>query len=180
MRVLRYPNVFAIAALILAALVMILEFSYLRPLTGGLVGLDLRMDGFKPAEAINYVMMLGPRGRETLLVWHYLTLDLFLPAAIALALAGYTFHLLQHFSPFSQWSDRKLGIASLIWVLPYLLADYGQNILISGVLANPIGLSHSAIRAASVLGILKFIFLFIGIAFLGVLSSIRKIRKRGR
>jgi hypothetical protein len=170
MRALRHPNVFAIAALPLLAVMMALEFLYLRPLTGGQASLDWRFDGFRPLEALSWMTALGPRGRETLLVWHYLSADLFFPILVGLALAGYTYYAARRIEPFRRLDDLILRRLCLLWIMPYLLADYGQNVMVAIMLADPVAVSHSLMRTASVFIILKYAFFTIGILVLAALA----------
>jgi hypothetical protein len=169
MRLLRNPVVLAVAAIPVALVLLALEFLYLRPLTGGQPSLDWRFDGFRPLEALSWLTALGPRGREAALVWHYLTADLLFPFLVGTALAGFTYLAARRTPRLARLPDPTLRRLCVLWVLPYLLADYGENAHNAVMLVDPVGVSHSLIRTASVLVILKHIFFAVGVLTLATL-----------
>ncbi|HEV7415242.1 hypothetical protein [Tianweitania sediminis] len=181
MRLLRNPIVLAVAAVPVALIMLALEFLYLRPLTNGQSSLDWRFDGFKPMEALSWLTALGPRGREALLVWHYLTADLVFPFLVGFALAGFTFYAAREVPRLRQLGEDRLQLLCILWIVPYLLADYGSNGLISAMLIDPVGVSHSLIRTASVFVILKHLFFGIGLVMLaGLVWFGRRARSSDR
>lgn len=173
MRFLRNPTVLTVAAIPVALVMLALEFLYMRPLTNG-ASLDWRFEGFRPVEALSWLTALGPRGRETVLVWHYLTADLLFPFLVGFALAGFTYFAARRAPWFRDLSDLRLRQLCVLWVLPYLIADYGQNFMIATMLIDPVGASHSLIRTASVFVILKHIFFAIGLINLAVLALLAR------
>lgn len=170
MQAIRHPVLLTILAVPVGLVIAALEFFYLRPLTGGQPSLDWRFDGFRAVEAVSWLTALGPRGRETILVWHYLTADLVFPALIGLALAGYTYYAARRITFFRDLGDLQLRRFCLLWVAPYLIADYGQNVMVSIMLADPVGTSYSLIRTASVFIILKHAFFGVGLLVLAALG----------
>lgn len=174
MRFLRHPVVLTVAAIPVALVMLALEFLYLRPLTGGQASLDWRFDGFKPMEALSWLTALGPRGREAVLVWHYLTADLLFPVLVGFALGGFTYYAARRLPFFRRFADATLRKLCVLWILPYLFVDYGENIMISAMLIDPVGASHSMMRTASVFVILKHIFFGIGLIAIAVLSVLAR------
>ena len=172
MRFLRNPTVFVVMAIPVGLAMLALEFLYLRPLTGGQSSLDWRFDGFKPMEALSWLTALGPRGRETALVWHYLTADLLFPYLIGSALGGFTYHAARRLDMFRNLGEARLLRLCFVWILPYLIADYGENIMIATMLVDPVGASHSLIRTASVFTILKHVFFAIGLCMIAILIGL--------
>jgi hypothetical protein len=169
-RFLRHPVVLTVAAIPVALVMLAFEFLYLRPLTSGQASLSWRFDGFKPMEALSWLTALGPRGREAVLVWHYLTADLLFPFLVGFALAGFTYYAARRVLFFRRFNDATLRRLCVIWILPYLIVDYGENILISAMLVDPVGVSHSLIRTASAFVILKHVFFGIGLIVLALLG----------
>ncbi|GHD05672.1 hypothetical protein ACFOEZ_01925 [Tianweitania populi] len=174
MRFLRNPGVLTVAAIPVALVMLAFEFLYLRPLTGGQASLDWRFDGFKPMEALSWLTALGPRGREAVLVWHYLTADLLFPVLVGFALGGFTYYAARRVSFFRRLADSTLRKLCVLWILPYLIVDYGENIMISAMLVDPVGVSHSLIRTASVFVILKHVFFGIGLIVIAALSVLAR------
>ena len=169
MRFLRHPGVLTVAAIPVALVMLALEFLYLRPLTGGQASLDWRYDGFRPMEALSWLTALGPRGREAVLVWHYLTADLLFPFLVGFALGGFTYYAARQLPFFRRFTDATLRKLCVLWIMPYLIADYGENIMISAMLIDPVGVSHSLMRTASAFVILKHIFFGIGLIAIAAL-----------
>lgn len=174
MRFLRNPGVLTVAAIPVALVMLAFEFLYLRPLTGGQASLDWRFDGFKPMEALSWLTALGPRGREAVLVWHYLTADLIFPFLVGFALAGFTYYTVRRVPFFRRFSDATLRRLCVLWILPYLIVDCGENIMISAMLVDPVGVSHSLMRTASAFVILKHIFFGIGLIVIAVLTFVAR------
>ena len=179
MRFLRNPGVLTVAAIPVALVMLALEFLYLRPLTGGQASLDWRFDGFKPLEALSWLTALGPRGREAVLVWHYLTADLLFPVLVGFALGGFTYYAARRIPMLRRLNDATLRKLCVLWILPYLIADYGENIMISAMLVDPVGVSHSLIRTASVFVILKHVFFGIGLIVITALTILARRAANG-
>jgi len=172
--------VLTVAAIPVALVMLAFEFLYLRPLTGGLASLDWRYDGFKPMEALSWLTALGPRGRESVLVWHYLTADLLFPFLVGFALSGFTYYTARGVPFFQRFNDATLRKLCLVWVLPYLCMDYGENVMIAAMLIDPVGVSHSLIRTASVFVILKHVFFGIGLIALASLALLGRRAARAK
>lgn len=170
MRLLRNPIVLTVAAIPVGLVMLALEFLYLRPMTGGQASLDWRLEGFKPMEALSWLTALGPRGRETLLVWHYLTADLLFPLLVGFALGGFTYYAARELPRLRQFGDLQLRRLCVAWIMPFLIADYGSNAMIATMLIDPVGVSHSLIRTASVFVILKHAFFAVGLLVLALLA----------
>lgn len=164
MRILRHPQILLALTGLVYMVMVVLEHFYFRRLSGGLPSLDSRVAGFSTESAFTWVTALGPAGSQAVLVWHYLTLDLVFPALFGLTLASLTLAASRNIAFFSGYSQRVRNAAALIWVSPYVLADYCQNLLIGMLLADPVGTRHSLVEAASVLVVLKFVFGGIGVA----------------
>lgn len=158
MRILRHSAALcAIAALLFAAM-SLLEFFYFRSLTGGIAGLDMRVAGFTPEQAMEWLTALGAPGREAVLFWHYLTLDLVLPAVIALALASLVLAAGKRLPGFARLGETAQTAFAMALVLPYLLADYSQNFLVARMLADPLTARPASMALASGLVVAKFVF----------------------
>lgn len=137
-------------------LMTLLEQFYFQPLAGGLPSLDVRLLGFSREEGMEWLTALGPGGSETILVWHYLTFDLVFPALLSVALASVILRVGSRMPRFAALSDRgKLALLGAV-VLPYMVADYAQNIAVARILSNPLNADPASLSLASGLIVAKF------------------------
>jgi len=175
MRILRQPAALAIlAAGNFAAMLAINSFLF-RPLAHGLQTLDPRPLGFSQEEASAWLTALGAPGRETVLVWHYLTFDLVFPALFTLAVASAILWVGRQLPGFRPMPMRTQELVALAVPLPYALADYGQNLLVMRMLAAPTEAGHLLVSVASALVMAKFVF---GAIALGVLAALFMASRR--
>jgi hypothetical protein len=162
------------AALFLVMIV--LEFFYFQRLSGGLFSLDIRLMGFSSDDAVAWLTALGEPGREAVLVWQYSSFDLFFPAVFGLALVGLFLHAASRSALLASRSKRAHLAAGVLVVLPYVVANYAQNILIARMLSDPSAASIWLTSLASKLVMAKFL---LAVAAIAVVASI-SLRRGGR
>jgi hypothetical protein len=162
------------AALFLVMIV--LEFFYFQRLSGGLFSLDIRLMGFSSDDAVAWLTALGEPGREAVLVWQYSSFDLFFPAVFGLALVGLFLHAASRSALLASRSKRAHLAAGVLVVLPYVVANYAQNILIARMLTDPSAASIWLTSLASKLVMAKFL---LAVAAIAVVASI-SLRRGGR
>jgi hypothetical protein len=153
-------------------LMLLLEHLYFRRLSGGLPSLDTRLAGFSTDSAYAWLTALGPAGSQAVLVWHYMTLDLVFPALFGLTLASLTLAASRNVPFLATYSLQARSMASLVWVTPYVTADYAGNILVARFLSDPTGTRPEIIDIASILVVLKFVFAAIGIIVIVAMTLI--------
>jgi hypothetical protein len=134
----------------------LLEFFYFRQLSGGLASLDMRVFGFTPDEGMAWLTALGRRGSEIVIVWHYLTFDLVFPALFSLTLIALLLWAGQRLPRFAALSNAAQAGFALILVLPFTLADYGQNIAVVRLLSDFLYANPDSLGFASTLIVTKF------------------------
>jgi hypothetical protein len=133
-----------------------LEFLYFQRLSGGLPSLDIRAFGFTPDEGMAWMTALGRAGGETIIVWHYLTFDLLFPALFSLTLMSLILAAGEKLPGFAALSARGKALAALFLVLPYTLADYGQNLAVVRLLSDFLSANPDSLSLASALIVTKF------------------------
>ncbi|MBB6407743.1 hypothetical protein [Mesorhizobium sangaii] len=139
----------------------VLEFFYFRQLSGGLASLDMRFLGFTPDEGMAWLTALGRRGGEIILVWHYLTFDLLFPALLSVTLVSLILATGRRLTNFRVLPGQLQSIFALILVLPYMLADYAQNIAVASLLSDFLSANPDSLSLASALIVTKFALLAI-------------------
>jgi hypothetical protein len=147
----------------------VLEFFYFQRLSGGLASLDIRLMGFSSDDAVAWLTALGEPGREAVLVWQYSSFDLFFPAVFGLALVGVFLHVASRSAPLSLRSKRTQLIAGVLLVLPFVVADYAQNVLIARMLSDPATASVWLTSLASKLVMAKFL---LAVAAMAVVAGV--------
>jgi hypothetical protein len=157
----------------------VLEFFYFRRLSGGLASLDIRLMGFSSDDAVAWLTALGEPGREAVLVWQYSSFDLFFPAVFGLALVGIFLHVASRSTAPSLRSKRTQLATGVVIVLPYVLADYAQNILIARMLSDPSAASIWLTSLASDLVTAKFLLALAALAVIAVVFLRGRARSRG-
>ena len=162
---------FAAAAVFVA--MTVLEFFYFRRIGDGVLSLDLRFSGFSPEDAMSWLNALGPRGRQSVIVWHYLTFDLVFPALFALALASIILALGRYSARFPQERRQAYAVAAAL-AAPAALADYAQNIAVARLLIDTLNARPDSIAVASALVVAKFV------AYLPPLATIALLWLSGR
>lgn len=169
---LRHRRALCFSALACFLAMMALEFGYFRWLGKGAT-LDMRMLGFTPDQGMGWINALGREGGDTLLIWHYFSLDLLFPILLAAALASLILTAGRKVPAFSRLSQQAQTWLAIALVVPYALADYAQNIAISRLLANPLSANPASLSLASDLVQLKFLLgalpflVLIGLRFAG-------------
>lgn len=156
MRLARHAVALCVASGAVFIMMTALEFLYFRRLSGGLPSLDLRVAGFTPEEGMAWMTALGRRGSEIILVWHYLTFDLLFPALFSLALVSVILATGRRLPRFRGLSREAQSIFALVVVLPYTLADYGQNIAVARLLSDFLSANPDSLSFASALIVTKF------------------------
>lgn len=126
-----------------------LEFLYFRGLSGGLLSLDLHVFGFTPDEGMAWLTALGRRGSEIIIVWHYLTFDLLFPALFSVTLVSLLLETGRHLPGFAALSSRGQALLALGLVLPYMLAEYAQNIAVIRLLSDFLNANPDSLALAS-------------------------------
>lgn len=164
-------------SVILFAVMIALEYAYYQRLSGGLPSLDIRLTGFSPEEAVAWLTALGDRGRETLLVWQYSCLDLIFPAIFGLALAGLVLHAGRRWSYFAERSEGMQLAFALLVALPYVAANYAQNVFLIRMLADP---SAASIRMVSITAELVELKVVLAVAAMLVVAALFMLRGGSR
>ncbi|WP_292186489.1 hypothetical protein [Mesorhizobium sp.] len=145
-----------------------MEFLYFRQLSGGLPSLDLRFTGFTPDEGMAWLTALGRRGSEIILVWHYLTFDLLFPALLSLTLVSLILATGRRLKTFRALSAQFQSLFAFVLVLPYMLADYAQNIAVARLLSDFLSANPDSLSFASALIVIKFALLTIPVIVIAV------------
>lgn len=169
------------AALCLASVVVFLamttlEFLYFERLSGGLLSLDMRLTGFTPDDAMAWLMALGRRGSEIIIVWHYLTFDLLFPALFSATLVSLILWTGHHLPRFTALSKRGQAMLALGLVLPYTLVDYVQNIVVIRLLLDFLNASPDSLAFASALIVTRFALVVIPLAVIATFYLARRRR----
>jgi hypothetical protein len=138
-----------------------MEFLYFRQVSGGLPSLDMRFTGFTPDEGMAWLTALGRRGSEIILVWHYLTFDLLFPALLSLTLVSLILATGRRLKNFRAQPAQLQSLFALVLVLPYMLADYAQNIAVARLLSDFQSANPDSLSLASALIVTKFALLAI-------------------
>ena len=154
-----------VASAALFLVMIVLEFFYFQRLSGGLPSLDIRLMGFSSDDAVAWLTALGEPGREALLVWQYSSFDLFFPAVFGLALGGLFLHAASRSTLLASRSKRVHLVFGILVVLPYVVANYAQSILIARMLSDPSVASVWMTSLASKLVMAKFM---LGVAAMAV------------
>jgi len=162
------------AALFLVMIV--LEFFYFQRLSGGLASLGIRLTGFSSDDAVAWLTALGEPGREAVLVWQYSSFDLFFPAVFGLALLGIFLNVASRSPAPVLRSKRVQCAAGALIVMPYVLANYAQNVFIVRMLSDPSAASIWLTSATSTLVMAKFV---LAVAAMAVIALVF-LRGRGR
>jgi len=147
-----------------------LEFFYFRQLSGGLPSLDVRYFGFTPDEGMAWLTALGRRGSEIILVWHYLTFDLLFPALLSVTLVSLILATGRRLTTFRVLPAQVQSIFALVLVLPYMIADYAQNIAVARLLSDFLYANPDSLSFASTLIVTKFALLAIPVIVIAVLA----------
>ena len=165
----------AVSAMLFVVMVA-LEFFYFQRLSGGLASLDIRLTGFSSDDAVAWLTALGEPGREAVLVWQYSSFDLFFPAVFGLALLGVFLNVASRSSAPALRSRRAQLAAGLLIVLPYVVANYAQNVYIVRMLSDPSAASVWLTSVASILVTAKFV---LALAAMAVIVAVFR-RRQGR
>jgi hypothetical protein len=157
----------AVSAMLFVVMVA-LEFFYFQRLSGGLASLDIRLTGFSSDDAVAWLTALGEPGREAVLVWQYSSFDLFFPAIFGLALLGLFLNAASRSAIPVLRSKRAQIIAGILIVVPYVLANYAQNVFIVRMLSDPSAASIWLTSVASILVMAKFVLALAAMAVIAV------------
>lgn len=157
--------------LIMAAL----ELFYFERLSGGQVSLDLRLFGFTPDEGMAWLTALGRRGSEIIIVWHYLTFDLVFPALLSVTLVSVILALGNRLPRFARMPEGKRVLLALGLVVPYALADYGENIAVVRLLSDFLYANPDSLFFASGLIVAKFALLLLPLGVIAALYTTGRI-----
>lgn len=152
----RHAAALSLASAIVFAAMTALEFLYFRRLSGGLASLDIRAFGFTPDEGMAWLTALGRAGSENIIVWHYLTFDLLFPALFSLTLISLVMRTGHRLPRFAALSEQGQALLALVLVLPYTLADYGQNFAVVRLLSDFLSANPDSLALASALIVTKF------------------------
>jgi hypothetical protein len=163
-----------VVSAVLFLAMIVLEFFCFQRLSGGLASLDIRLLGFSSDDAVAWLTALGEPGREAVLVWQYSSFDLFFPAIFGLALLGLFLHAASRSAMFSLRSKRTQLATGILIVLPYVVADYAQNILIARMLSDPSAASIWLTSLASEFVMAKFLLA------LAAMAAVAAVFLRGR
>jgi hypothetical protein len=152
-----------------------LELFYFERLSDGQASLDLRVFGFTPDDGMAWLTALGRRGSEIIIVWHYLTFDLLFPALFSATLVSAILALGNRLPRFAALPDGTRALLALGLVLPYTLADYGENIAVVRLLSDFLYANPDSLFFASALIVAKFVFLLVPLVIVaGLYSAGRK------
>lgn len=164
------------ASVVLLVVMIVLEFFYFQRLSGGLSSLGMRLSGFSSDDAVAWLTALGEPGREAVLVWQYSSFDLFFPAIFGLALLGLFLNAASRSAMPALRSKRMQIVAGILVVVPYVLANYAQNVFIVRMLSDPSAASIWLTSVASMLVMAKFVLALAAIAVIAVVFR----QNRGR
>ena len=154
----RHAAALSLASAVVFAAMTALEFLYFRRLSGGLPSLDIRAFGFTPDEGMAWLTALGRAGSETIIVWHYLTFDLLFPALLSLTMISLVMVAGRRLPGFASLSERGQALVSVALVLPYMVADYGENLAVVRLLSDFLYANPDSLAFASALIVTKFAF----------------------
>ncbi len=151
-----------LTVLCLAAMI-VFEFVYLSPISGGLTSPDYRLTGYTYEEFATWLDYIGPNGAELYLAWMPHGLDRFFPL-----LAGASIALLVHATAnqFPRYKSRSSILKILLpaaLALPYVIFDYFENTVIADAVVAQGNAGPNLIAFASSLTVLKFAFLAIAL-----------------
>lgn len=152
----RHAGALLLSSAAVFAAMTALEFLYFQRLSGGLASLDIRAFGFTPDEGMAWMTALGRGGSETIIVWHYLTFDLLFPALLSLTMVSLLMATGRRLPGFASLSQRGQALVSIGLVLPYTLADYGQNLAVVRLLSDFLSANPDSLALASALIVTKF------------------------
>ncbi|AMS42993.1 hypothetical protein N7E70_020135 [Aminobacter sp. NyZ550] len=177
LRLRRHAAALCVATAAVFAAMTMLEFLYFRSLSGGLPSLDLRFLGFSEAEGFAWIAAMGRPGAEIILVWHYLTFDLIFPALLSATLVSLMLKSGERLKRFSSLSETMRSVTALTLVLPYMISDYAQNIVVARILSDPASAGSRSMSLASALVVTKFAFLAVPVV---VIAAFALAAKRNR
>ncbi len=105
----------------------------------------------------------GPSGRggEIILVWHYLTFDLLFPALLSVTLASLILATGRRLPGFRALPAQAQALVAVVLVLPYMIADYSENIMVARLLSDFQAANPDSLSFASALIVTKFALLAI-------------------
>jgi hypothetical protein len=149
-------------------LVMIVLDFYFQRLSGGLASLGICLTGFSSDDAVAWLTALGEPGREAVLVWQYSSFDLFFPAIFGLALLGLFLNAASRSAIPVLRSKRTQIMVGILIVVPYVLANYAQNVFIVRMLSDPSAASIWLTSVASILVMAKFVLALAAMAVIAV------------
>ncbi|MER9372767.1 hypothetical protein [Mesorhizobium sp. M0491] len=156
LRLSRHAGALCFLSVVVFIAMTALEFFYFRQLSGGLPSLDMRILGFTPDEGMAWLTALGRRGGEIILVWHYLTFDLLLPALLSVTLVSLILATGRRLKAFRVLPAQLQSIFALVLVLPYTLAHYVQNFAVARLLSDFLSANPDSLSFASALTVTKF------------------------
>lgn len=159
LRLSRHAVALCFASAMVFVIMTLLEFFYFRVLSGGLASLDMRVMGFSPDEGMAWLTALGRRGGEIILVWHYLTFDLLFPALLSLTLVSLILATGRRLSGFRALPAQAQALVAVVLVLPYMIADYSDNIMVARLLSDFQAANPDSLSFASALIVTKFALL---------------------
>lgn len=159
LRLSRHAVALCFASAMVFVIMTLLEFFYFRDLSGGLASLDMRVTGFSPDEGMAWLTALGRRGGEIILVWHYLTFDLLFPALLSLTLVSLILATGRRLPGFRALPAQAQALVAVVLVLPYMIADYSDNIMVARLLSDFQAANPDSLSFASALIVTKFALL---------------------
>lgn len=157
-----------VASAALFLVMIVLEFFYFQRLSGGLASLGICLTGFSSDDAVAWLTALGEPGREAVLVWQYSSFDLFFPAIFGLALLGLFLNAASRSAIPVLRSKRTQIMVGILIVVPYVLANYAQNVFIVRMLSDPSAASIWLTSVASILVMAKFVLALAAMAVIAV------------
>ncbi|TIQ72820.1 MAG: hypothetical protein E5X64_39795, partial [Mesorhizobium sp.] len=101
-------------------------------------------------------------------VWHYLTFDLLFPALLSLTLVSLILATGRRLKTFRALSAQFQSLFAFVLVLPYMLADYAQNIAVARLLSDFLSANPDSLSFASALIVIKFALLTIPVIVIAV------------
>lgn len=177
-RLARHATALCVASAAVFIVMTGLEFLYFQQLSGGLSTLDLRFTGFTPDEGMAWLTALGRRGSEIIIVWHYLTFDLLFPALLSITFVSLILATGRRLPRFRALTEQIQAILALALVLPYMLADYAQNIAVARLLSDFLSANPDSLALASALIVAKFALGAVPVAVIAALFLAGERRRR--
>ena len=156
MRLSRHAAVLSVVSAAVFIAMTGLEFLYFQRLSGGLSTLDLRFTGFTPDEGMAWLTALGRRGSEIIIVWHYLTFDLLFPALLSVTFVSLILATGRRLPRFRALPEQTQANFAQAVALPYMMADYAQNIAVARLLSDFLSANPDSLALASTLTVVKF------------------------